>query len=115
MAIDVDQLARDITQAVSGVLNRDVTMVRGFSEHQVQALAQHAALIEAGITSGQITAKTRDFFLDSLEEMTLNFVKTLRGLLAVTVEKAWNAAVQVLWKAIETGTGLRLSLPGPEI
>ena len=114
MAIDVNQLVRDITQAVSGVLNRDITTVGGFSERQVLALAQHAALIEAGILNGQITADTQGFFLDSLKEMTLNFIKTLRGLLSITIEKAWNAAVSVLWKAIETGTGIMLPLPGPK-
>jgi hypothetical protein len=64
-----------------------------------------------GVASGQITAETRDFFLDSLEDMALNFAKTLRGLLMVTIEKVWNAVVSVIWKAIPSVTGLALSTP----
>lgn len=113
MAIDVAQLIRDINNAASTVLNKDVATLRGFSERQVKAIAQQAALVEAGILNGGITDETRDFFLDSLEDMALNFVKTLRGLLMVTIEKVWNAIVGVIWKAIETATGI--ALPTPDI
>lgn len=112
MAIDVARLIEDIKEAASQVLNKDVTTLRGFSERQVKAIAQQAVFIEAGIVSGDITEETRDFFLDSLEDMALNFVKTLRGLLMVTIEKVWNAIVGVIWKVIETATGI--ALPKPE-
>ena len=113
MAIDVAQLVEDIKDAASQVLNRDVTTLRGFSERQVKAIAQQTAFVEAGILTGEITEETRDFFLDSLEDMALNFVKTLRGILMVTIEKVWNAIVGVIWKAIETATGI--ALPKPEM
>jgi hypothetical protein len=113
MAIDVAQLIEDIKDAASQVLNKDVATLRGFSERQVKAIAQQAAFVEAGVLSGEITEETRDFFLDSLEDMALNFVKTLRGLLMVTIEKIWNAIVGVIWKAIETSTGI--VLPRPDI
>ncbi|WP_419659176.1 hypothetical protein Dvar_80580 [Desulfosarcina variabilis str. Montpellier] len=112
MAIDVTQLVEEITNTATQVLNQDVKQLRGFSARQVQAIAQQAAFIEAGILSGQITEETRDFFLDSLEDMALTFVKTLRGLVMVTVEKVWNAIVGVIWKAIESTTGIVLPQPG---
>jgi hypothetical protein len=112
MAIEIDQLLINMKDAASAVLNKDVTELRGFSERQLKAIAQQAALVEAGILSGQITDETRDFFLDSIEDMVLNFAKTLRGLMTITVEKVWNAIVVVLWKAIETGTGIVLPIPG---
>lgn len=111
MAIDVAQLIEDMKKMASQVLNKDVTTLRGFSERQLKAIAQQAAFVEAGILSGEITDETRDFFLDSLEDMALNFVKTLRGLMIVTIEKVWNAIVGVIWKAIETATGITLSQP----
>jgi hypothetical protein len=67
-------------------------------------------LIEAGIVSGEITEETRDFFLENLKNMTRNFVKTLRDLIVVEIEKVWNAIVDVLWKAIETATGIALPI-----
>ena len=106
--IDISQLVNDMKTAASEILQKDVTTLRGFSERQVTALAQQTKLIAAGIASGQITEETREFFLDSLEDMALNFAKTLRGLLMVTVEKVWNAVVGVIWKAIAGATGIAL-------
>ncbi len=111
MAIDIAQLMKDMKDAASMILEKDITTLRGFSERQLKAIAQQAALVEAGILSGEITGETRDFFLDSLEDMVLTFVKTLRGLVMVTIEKTWNAIVGVLWKAIEATTGIALPLP----
>ena len=111
MTLDVNQLIGDIENAASQIINQDVTVLRGFSERQVKALAKHADLIAAGIISGDIDEDLRDFFLDSLEDMALNFVKTLRGLLMVTIEKIWNAIVGVIWVAIGSATGIGLTAP----
>jgi len=106
--IDISELMEDIKSAASEVLDKDVTMLRGFSERQIKAIAQQSALLAKGIAAGEITEETREFFLDSLEDMALNFAKTLRGLLMVTVEKVWNAVVGVIWKSIQAVTGIAL-------
>jgi hypothetical protein len=51
------------------------------------------------------------FVLDSIEGTALNFAKTPRSLLPVTIEKVWNAVIDVSWKAISTATGLVLPIP----
>ena len=109
--IDVDKLVLDIKSAASGILKTDVAAMRGFSERQVEAIAQQAKLVAAGIANGDITESTRDFFLDSLEDLALNFARTLRGLMTVTIEKVWNAVVAVLWKAISKATGIVIPSP----
>lgn len=106
MAIDIGQLINDMKNAATQVLNQDIATLRGFSERQLKAIAQQAAFVEAGILTGEITDETKDFFLDSLEDMALSFVKTLRGLVTVTIEKVWNAIVGVIWKAIGAATGI---------
>ncbi|MCB1910078.1 MAG: hypothetical protein KDH15_22165 [Rhodocyclaceae bacterium] len=111
MAIDIDQLVSDMKTAASGVLNADVSTFRGFSERQLKAIAQQAALVATGIETRQITEETEQFFLDSLEDMALSFAKTLRGLLMVTIEKVWNAIVGVLWNAISDAAGVVLPVP----
>jgi hypothetical protein len=111
MAIDIDQLLGDMKNAASEVLNKDVTELRGFSERQLKAIAQQTALVEGGILSGQITEETRDFLLDSIEDMVRNFAETLRGLMTITIEKVCNAIVGVLWQAIEAGTSIVLPIP----
>ncbi|AJY50440.1 hypothetical protein [Halomonas sp. KO116] len=107
--IDTAQLIAGMKDAATQVLNKDVTTLRGFSERQIKAIAQQSELVAIGIASGQITEETREFFLDGIEDMALNFAKTLRGLLMVTIEKVWNAIVGIIWKAIETATGLNLT------
>jgi hypothetical protein len=64
------------------------------------AIAQQTEYVATGITTGQITEETRKVFLDSLEDMALSFVETLRELLKVTIEKVWNAIVVAVWNAI---------------
>lgn len=111
MLINVPQLLDDIKNAASTVLKKDLTSIRGFSERQLKAIAQQAAFVGAGIVSGDITDETRDFFLDNLEDMALNFVNVLRGIIQATIQKLWNAIVAVLWKAIETAAGISLPVP----
>lgn len=108
---DTDQLVEDIKGAVTGVLDKDVTTLRGFSERQLNAMAKQAAWIAEASLNGELDDDLRDFFLDNLEDMAKNFANTLRGLLAVTIEKIWNAVVTTLWKAIESAANITLPLP----
>ena len=114
MSIDINQLMVDMKEAASQVINQDVTELRGFSERQLKALAKQAELISKGVVTRDIDEDLRDFFLDSLEDMALNFAKTLRGLLMVTIEKVWNALVGILWGAISTVTGIDLAAPSAD-
>ncbi len=107
--IDTAQLIKDMKDAATEILNKDIITLRGFSERQIEAIAQQSELVTFGIENGQITEETREFFLTSIEDMALRFVKTLHDLLMVTVEKVWNAIVGVIWKAIEAATGLNLT------
>lgn len=107
--INLGQLVSDMKDAATQILNKDVTTLRGFSEGQIKAIAKHSELVAKGIASGDITGDLKDFFLDSIEDMVLNFVKTLHGLMMVTIEKTWNAIVNVIWKAIDVATGLNIA------
>ena len=109
--IDIPTLINDMKNAATSILKKDVTTLDGFSERQIKDIAQQAAQISLGIASGEITAETKDFFLDNLKEMTRNLAATLAGMVAVTVESLWNALVGVLWKAISAATGVGLNIP----
>lgn len=114
MSIDINQLIQDMKEGASQIIDRDVTVVVGFSERQLKALAKQTELIIKGVVNGDIDEDLQDFFLDSLKEMTLNFAKTLQGLLMVTIENVWNALVGILWGAISTATGIDLALPSAD-
>src|SRR6266498_4613830 len=108
MVLDIDQLIEDMKSAASGILSKDVTTLRGFSERQLHGIATQSALVASGIASGQIDDSTRDFFLNQLIELTKNFVNTLVGLLIVTIERLWNALVNIIWGAISKATNIAL-------
>jgi len=108
MPIDIDQLIADIKNTTSGILHKDVETVRGFSARQLHGIANQTALIALGISTGQITDATRDFFLDQLVELARNFANTLVGLLIATVERLWNSIVGVIWNTISKATGIAL-------
>lgn len=99
---NLTQLITDIRDVASNILEKDVSTVRGFSERQVEAIAKQTLIIQKGILNGDIDEDLKEFFFEGLEAMALNFVNTLKGILAVTIEKVWNAIVDLLWNAIES-------------
>ncbi len=100
MAEDVTTIIKGIKDIASGILEKDISAVRGFSERQVEAIAKQTVIIQKGVANGDIDEDLREFFLDGLEAMALNFVNTLKGILMVTLEKLWNALVNFLYKAV---------------
>ncbi|MEM0518151.1 MULTISPECIES: hypothetical protein [Aequorivita] len=100
MGENVTAIITEIKNISSGILNKDLTTVRGFSERQLEAIAKQTALIQKGVASGDIDEDLREFFLDGLEAMTRNFINTLKGILIVTIEKLWNAIISFLYKAV---------------
>ena len=100
MADNVTNIINEIKDIASGILEKDISTVRGFSERQVEAIAKQTVIIQEGIVNGDIDEDLREFFLDGLEAMALNFVNTLKGILMVTLEKLWNALVNFLYKAV---------------
>ena len=111
MPIDLGGLVESIKQAATAEIGKDVTLFRGYAENQLQAIAQQSVYVAQGIADGSITANTRDYFLDSIEEMVRSFLNVLVGLVAVVVEKVWNAIVKAIWDAINQATGLALMVP----
>lgn len=100
MPESVATIITEIKDIASGVLEKDISTIRGFSERQVEAIAKQTVLIQKGVENGDIDEDLREFFLDGLEAMALNFVNTLKGILMVTLEKLWNALVKFLYKAV---------------
>ena len=101
---NLQELISEIREVASNILQKDIATVRGFSERQVEAIARQTIIIQQGVLLGEIDDDLKEFFLDGLEAMALNFVNTLKGILSITIEKVWNAIIDVLWKAIDSVT-----------
>lgn len=111
MSIDIGQLVGEIKAAANGVLAADIATVKGFSERQLQAIALQTHVVASGIATNNISPELQEFFLDGLQDMVTSFTRTLKGLVAVTIEKIWNAVVGVVWNAISTAIGTVLPVP----
>lgn len=109
--IDIPQIINDIKAAASGVIQKDISTVNGFSQRQIKKIAEQTELVGKGILNGEITPATQDFFLDQLAEMARNFARTLVGLIVVTIEKIWNAIIGVIWGTISKISGVVLPKP----
>jgi hypothetical protein len=109
--IDVNQLLSDLKTVASGIIQKDVTTIEGYSERQLSAMAQQAKWIAAASVTGELSADMRDFFLNTLKDSAINFANTLKGLVVITIEKVWNALVGALWTAIGNAIGVAVPLP----
>lgn len=110
---DADQVVTDVRAAVSAVLGKDVATYRGYVDRQVKALAKQAKFIASGYATGDLDDDEVDYFLDGLERMAETFARTIRGLVLITIEKVWNAVVEVLHGAIRVALApLGVAIPG---
>lgn len=102
-----------VKNEISSILGKDVQTWRGFSERQLTALAKQAKFIAEGYASGDLDDEDVDYFLDGLEKMAENFAAVLRGLLAITIEKIWNATMKILLDAVKGALGgIGKAIPG---
>jgi len=97
---DVASIIKDIKDISTTILKKDITIVKGFSERQVEAIAKQTVIITEGVASGDIDEELKKFFFDGLKAMAENFVNTLKGILSVTLEKLYNALVDKLWSIV---------------
>lgn len=113
MELDIEQLIEDIKTTSSEIITKDVTTLRGFSNRQLRGIATQSALVATGIATGQIRDSLKDFFLDQIVELARNFVNTLVGLTLATIERLWNAIVNVIWGAISKATNIQIPAFNP--
>ena len=71
MALDLTQAAGTFVQGISStvktVTGSDITLIAGFSQAQLQALAQQSALVAGMIEANAFTAAEKMFYLDGLD------------------------------------------------
>ncbi|WP_310992774.1 hypothetical protein [Aequorivita marina] len=94
------EIVGGIKEIAFGILEEDITIVKGFSQRQMDNLAKQTVIVQTNIANGKYSEKQKEFFLNELELMALNFVNTLKGVLLVTIEKLWNALVTFLYKVV---------------
>jgi hypothetical protein len=115
MALDmkaaVDVFTQSITSSAKQVTGQDISALAGFSETQLQSLAQQSALVAGMIEANAFTDAEQEFYLDGLNQMTQGFVDTFEQLAELEIEKLYNATVTAIYAAISKLAGVALTAP----
>lgn len=107
MGFDVSQVIAQILGALEAEISEGWQLVSSFAEKQTRLLANHALMITQSRTTGLLKDNDElfDVLVQQLKELTENFARSLASLTIITLEKAWNAIVRVVWGAINGAVG----------
>ncbi|WP_017776873.1 hypothetical protein [Paraburkholderia kururiensis] len=115
MALDlnaaVDVFTQSISSSVKTVTGHDIQALAGFSQTQLQSIAQQSALVAGMIEANVFTVSERKFYLDGLGQMVRGFVDTFVQLAEVVIEKLYNAVVNAIYESINSLAGVALVTP----
>ena len=119
MAISIDNLGAEIAVAWKAALSEGWDQLNSFYKSQTSKISKQAALIAKLRLEGDLVDDDEmfAFLLDQLEDNVRNFANAVANLTMLTLQKAWNASVGVLWGAINkllTGAGFA-ALPIPAL
>jgi phosphoserine phosphatase len=103
--IDAGSLLADMTQAMTDVLKKDVTLLRGYSRSKAQEIARFAKLIGEGYANGEIDEAQLKEELKELDLMVGRHVRNLQALANTTIERLIKAVTSTLYGAISVAAG----------
>jgi hypothetical protein len=118
MEIDFTKLVADVLAAVKGVVDKGFKKIRAHVEAQVKRLAMRTKILAALRISGELTEAEFEDEVRRGEELVKSIGMTVSAMAAITLEKAWNAIVKVVWgtlnRALEAaGLGTLAVPPAP--
>jgi len=114
MAQDFETLAAEIGQVVSGIVNTDLTLLRGYSQAKARAIASFTSLLGQAYAEGRMSEEQMKREMEELERMVLRFVRNIQALATTTIERVLRGIGALLLTALQRLTGLTLlTLPVP--
>jgi hypothetical protein len=117
MDFDIDATVAALVKAVRGQLTKGWNSVSTLVKQQSKMMAQQAEWIATSTASGSLKKDPvlRQMFVDMLADSVRQLAKDVAARTILTAEKVWNAAVAVLWGAINkvlaSASGGLLPLP----
>lgn len=100
--MSLDELAAEIAEKWKEALSDGWGQLSSFHKSQSKKLAHQAALLAQLRISGELQQNSDmfEFLVDQLKDKTANFAIAVANLTILTFQDAWNASVEVLWRAI---------------
>ena len=102
MALDIRKIAEDMFNAAIPILKEDAPGIAGFAEGEFKKLAQQLVTIEAELIAGQINPEQAKLLVEMQKSAARVVLLTAKGLSLLTVEKALNAAIDVVRAVVNT-------------
>jgi hypothetical protein len=112
--IDFDGLVSNVLAAMRGILDEDARLLRGYSEAKLKTIARFTKLVGEGYAQGFIDLAEFEEHLERLDDMIERFIRNLRALAAVTIEKLISAVTGTVYGAIG-GAARAAGVPLPPI
>ncbi|WP_321939798.1 hypothetical protein [Paraburkholderia sp. J8-2] len=106
--MDWGQVAQDMLSAAETSAGADWPKLRDFAENQFENLTTVASQIETRKSQGTITEVNAEFLMDQYQAAARGVLFSVEGLTNLMIQNAWNAAMAVLAKAIDTAIGWAL-------
>lgn len=98
--IDLDSLLDSILSSMTDIIGKDVKLLRGYSRSKAKSIARFTKLVGEGYASGEIDAAELEAELEEIDLMVDRFVRNLRALAHVTIERLVMAVTGALYGAI---------------
>lgn len=115
---EMEALARQILSAWQEALSDGWDQIDAFQQSQSEKLTRQAALLVQIRVSGELSEDSEmfEFMIEQFQDKVENFSIAVANLTVLTLQKAWNASVDVIWGAINAALeGASLpALPIPE-
>ena len=101
---DIDGTIRDLISAILTGVKQGFETVSALVTSQAKMMAHQAAFIFESSTSGALKDDPvlQQLFADQLADSVRGLARDVAGSTNLTIEKVWNAAVKILWGAINT-------------
>ena len=106
MAQNFDTLTSEIGLVVTGILNTDLALLRGYSQAKARAIASFTLLLAEGYASGSISSEQMTDETAELERMVVRFVRNIQALAITTIERLLRGIGNLLMATLSQVTGL---------
>src|SRR5262249_1486795 len=108
MALDIEQLAKDMLAAALPLLGKAGQDAASFAKVEFSKIAQSIVAIGEDLAAKRINQEQAELLLDMQKLASRNVLLTIEGLGLLAVEAALNAALDVVKKAVNTALGFVL-------
>ncbi|RQU12387.1 hypothetical protein DF153_18575 [Burkholderia cenocepacia] len=106
--MDWGKVLDDMIAAAKAAAGGDWPKLSTYAQHEFQTLAGVAAQIEAKKQAGAISEMDAEFIAGQYKAAAQGVVYAISGLAKIVIQNAWNAAMDVLRKALNSATGWAL-------